>query len=187
MTLFGTIECKEVSEIPETPRKKYGWLPLLTVLGPATAFLVTGAFVVENLFAVPGVRFSPAIFEVLAVDNTNFSIAPPRYVKSQNFEGMDIILDGLIKEEKDLEKIVLPDPDDDAFYQPARDFVARFRSSNRALGVTTRIGVSNTYLSMGIEHFSLQLYDKPEFVFRILSPNHKQDRSLHARCNLPKK
>jgi hypothetical protein len=32
MTLFGTIECKEVSEIPETPRKKYGWLPLLTVL-----------------------------------------------------------------------------------------------------------------------------------------------------------
>jgi ABC-type dipeptide/oligopeptide/nickel transport system permease component len=32
-------------------------LPLLTVLGPATAFLVTGAFVVENLFAIPGVGF----------------------------------------------------------------------------------------------------------------------------------
>lgn len=32
-------------------------LPLLTVLGPALAFLVTGAFVVENLFAIPGVGF----------------------------------------------------------------------------------------------------------------------------------
>lgn len=32
-------------------------LPLLTVLGPATAFLVTGAFVVENLFAIPGVGY----------------------------------------------------------------------------------------------------------------------------------
>jgi peptide/nickel transport system permease protein/oligopeptide transport system permease protein len=32
-------------------------LPILTVLGPSTAFLVTGAFVVENLFAVPGIGF----------------------------------------------------------------------------------------------------------------------------------
>lgn len=32
-------------------------LPLLTVLGPASAFLVTGAFVVENLFAIPGVGY----------------------------------------------------------------------------------------------------------------------------------
>lgn len=32
-------------------------LPLLTVMGPTTAFLVTGAFVVENLFAIPGVGY----------------------------------------------------------------------------------------------------------------------------------
>ncbi len=32
-------------------------LPLITLLGPATAFLVTGAFVVENLFAIPGVGY----------------------------------------------------------------------------------------------------------------------------------
>lgn len=30
-------------------------LPIVTYVGPATAFLVTGAFVVENLFNVPGV------------------------------------------------------------------------------------------------------------------------------------
>jgi peptide/nickel transport system permease protein/oligopeptide transport system permease protein len=32
-------------------------LPLVTFLGPATAFLVTGAFIVESLFDVPGIGF----------------------------------------------------------------------------------------------------------------------------------
>ncbi|MGB8645963.1 MAG: ABC transporter permease [Anaerolineae bacterium] len=32
-------------------------IPLLTVLGPASAFLVTGAFIVENLFQIPGIGF----------------------------------------------------------------------------------------------------------------------------------
>lgn len=32
-------------------------LPILTVIGPAIAFLVTGAFVVESLFSIPGVGF----------------------------------------------------------------------------------------------------------------------------------
>ena len=50
---------------------------------------------VTQLFTMPGSRFSPAVFEVLAIDNMNFSIAPPRFVKSQSFEGMDIISDGL--------------------------------------------------------------------------------------------
>lgn len=30
-------------------------LPLITFVGPATAFLVTGAFVIENLFNIPGI------------------------------------------------------------------------------------------------------------------------------------
>lgn len=32
-------------------------LPILTVIGPSIAFLVTGAFVVENLFAIPGIGY----------------------------------------------------------------------------------------------------------------------------------
>ena len=32
-------------------------LPIVTVIGPALAFLVTGTFVVESLFAVPGMGF----------------------------------------------------------------------------------------------------------------------------------
>ena len=40
-TLFGTIEYKEVSEEPATPRKKYGWLPILTVLFMISYALMT--------------------------------------------------------------------------------------------------------------------------------------------------
>ncbi len=123
---------------------------------------------VTQLFSMPGARIPPAVLEVLALDNLNFSVAPPRFVKSHNFEGMDIIVDGLIKSEGDLKKILLPDPESDAFYQPARDFVSRYRGSNKALGITTRMGISNTYLSMGIEHFSLMLYENPSFVLKLM-------------------
>ncbi len=123
---------------------------------------------VTQLFAMPGARIPPAVLEVLSLDNLNFSIAPPRFVRSQTYEGMDMIVDGLIKQAEDLPKIILPNPEADSFYQPAREFVARFRGSGKALGVTTRIGISNTYLSMGIEHFGLQLYDNPDFVFRVM-------------------
>jgi hypothetical protein len=92
---------------------------------------------VTQLFTLPGARFSPAVFEVLAIDNTNFSVAPPRFVKSQNVEGMDIIIDGLIKTEADLAKIVLPDPESDDFYKPAQEFVAKYKESNKALCITT--------------------------------------------------
>ena len=32
-------------------------LPIVTVIGPSIAFLVTGAFIVENLFSIPGIGF----------------------------------------------------------------------------------------------------------------------------------
>ena len=32
-------------------------LPIVTVLGPSTAFLVTGAFIVESIFSVPGIGY----------------------------------------------------------------------------------------------------------------------------------
>ena len=123
---------------------------------------------VTQLFALPGMRVAPAVLEVLALDNLNFSVAPPRFVKSQNFEGMDIIVDGLIKTEADLKKVILPDPESDEFYQPARDFVSRYRGSNKALCITTRMGVSSAYLGMGIEHFSLMLYENLDLVLKLM-------------------
>ncbi|HSR11394.1 MAG TPA: uroporphyrinogen decarboxylase family protein [Thermodesulfobacteriota bacterium] len=123
---------------------------------------------VTQLFALPGSRIPPAVLEVLALDNYNFSVAPPRYVKSQKVEGMDMVIDGLIKTEADLAKISLPDPESDEFYKPAREFVAQYRDSGKALGITTRMGISNTYLSMGIEHFGLSLYENQGFLLKLM-------------------
>jgi uroporphyrinogen decarboxylase len=123
---------------------------------------------VTQIFSTPGMRIPPPVLDVIALDNLTFSIAPPRFVRSQHYEGMDIISDGLIKSEADLSKVILPDPEADELYRPAKDFIARFRGSNRALGVTIRMGISNTYLSMGIEHFSLMLYDNPRFLLRLM-------------------
>ena len=45
-----TARAKGVSE-------RHALLPVLPVLGSSTAFLVTGAFVLENLFAIPGIGY----------------------------------------------------------------------------------------------------------------------------------
>lgn len=61
-TLFGTIDYKEVSEIPETPRKRLGWLPLLTVLfmisyGLMTMLIVEQGQTIESQRALIGELF----------------------------------------------------------------------------------------------------------------------------------
>ncbi len=127
---------------------------------------------VTQRFSAPGLRIPPQVLEVIALDSLIFSIAPARFVKSRPYEGMDMISDGQIKTEADLEKMELPDPRDESFYAPAREFITRCRNdrtlNDKALGVTLRIGISNSYLSMGIQHFCLMLYDNPEFVLQVI-------------------
>jgi ABC-type dipeptide/oligopeptide/nickel transport system permease component len=45
-------------------------LPVVTVIGPAVAFLVTGAFVVEKLFSIPGVGF----LSVQAIEQRDYPV-----------------------------------------------------------------------------------------------------------------
>ncbi len=45
-------------------------IPVVTVLGPLTAYLVTGSFVVEHIFAIPGM----GRFFVFAVGNRDYSV-----------------------------------------------------------------------------------------------------------------
>ena len=45
-------------------------IPVVTVLGPIAAFLVTGSFVVEHIFAIPGM----GRFFVFAVSNRDYSV-----------------------------------------------------------------------------------------------------------------
>jgi hypothetical protein len=68
-TLFGTIEYKEVTEIPETPRKKRGWLPLLTVLFMISYGLMT-MLIVEQGQTIESQR---ALIRELFRDSTELS------------------------------------------------------------------------------------------------------------------
>ncbi|MBZ5684482.1 MAG: hypothetical protein LAP86_05555 [Acidobacteriia bacterium] len=68
-TLFGTIEYKEVSAVPETPRKKLGWLPLLTVLFMISYGLMT-MLIVEQGQTIESQR---ALIRELFRDSTELS------------------------------------------------------------------------------------------------------------------
>jgi len=68
-TLFGTIEVKEVSEVPVTPRKKYGWLPVLTVLFLISYGLMT-MLIVEQGQTIESQR---ALIRELFHDSTELS------------------------------------------------------------------------------------------------------------------
>ena len=49
---------------------KNALVPVVTVLGPISAYLVTGSFVVEHIFAIPGM----GRFFVFAVSNRDYSV-----------------------------------------------------------------------------------------------------------------
>jgi hypothetical protein len=76
-TLFGTIEYKEVSEVAETPRKKLGWLPLLTVLFMISYGLMT-MLIVEQGQTIESQR---ALIRELFRDSTELSATKMKAVE----------------------------------------------------------------------------------------------------------
>ena len=79
-TLFGTIEYKEVSEEPATPRKKYGWLPILTVLFMISYALMT-MLIVEQGQTIESQR---ALIRELFRDSTELSAAKMKALEEKN-------------------------------------------------------------------------------------------------------
>jgi hypothetical protein len=76
-TLFGTMEYKEVSEVSETPRKKLGWLPLLTVLFMISYGLMT-MLIVEQGQTIESQR---ALIRELFRDSTELSATKMKAVE----------------------------------------------------------------------------------------------------------
>jgi hypothetical protein len=79
-TLFGTIDYKEVSEVSETPRKKLGWLPLLTVLFMISYGLMT-MLIVEQGQTIESQR---ALIRELFRDSTELSATKMKAVEEHN-------------------------------------------------------------------------------------------------------
>lgn len=103
----------------------------------------------------------------LGLDNMFYLLRQPVYSKSHaGKDGRQFSGDGMIKTEADLELIDLPDPHNDELYAEAEEFVKN--KGDFALFFLTRMGLAPVMLSMGIQNFSLALYDNPGLVEKLL-------------------
>lgn len=83
--------------------------------------------------------------------------------------GTAYIRNSLLNTREALDKVKknLPDVDDSRIYEPAREFVKRYKGEF-ALYCRIRLGISPTLMSMGLTEFSLGLYDDPDFVCEVI-------------------
>jgi uroporphyrinogen decarboxylase len=82
----------------------------------------------------------------------------------EEVDGHYMVHGGAIKSRADLARIDLPDPDDPALYEPYRQFIDRYRETDRALFCFLNLGSDPVILGMGFETFALALYDDPTLV-----------------------
>jgi len=124
---------------------------------------LASAIVGRPIKAPPGSRIAPEVFDFLPIDNITYNLRPPDYAKRSFSAGQDFVGDGTIKTWEDLKNVKLPDPDDPRLYEPASDYLKKYKGSRAAIA-NSRFGVANTYLSMGMTTFSYALYDDLKLV-----------------------
>ena len=118
----------------------------------------------QNIYSVDAAK---AIAAFLHLDNISYVLRAPVYAqRGTGIDGRSFYGAGLVKSEADLAILQLPDPEDDALYAEAAAFASQ--KDEYAACLVTRIGIFPTMLSMGLETFSLALYDNPGFVERVL-------------------
>jgi uroporphyrinogen decarboxylase len=103
----------------------------------------------------------------LKMDNIYYVLRAPVWVeKIPGQDGRLFYGEGMIKTEADLSLLALPDPTAEALYAEAREFV--LKKGDYAAFFITRVGIFPTWLSMGLENFSVSLYEKRSFVETVL-------------------
>lgn len=118
----------------------------------------------DNEFTVDEYR---ALAQAVGLDNITFVLRAPVY--AEKHAGQDGILfygRGRIQSAQDLALVRLPDPRSDALYAEAEAFARQ--KGDYSAWFNTRIGIFSTMLSMGLEAFSLALYDDRALVERLL-------------------
>ena len=108
-----------------------------------------------------------ALASRLKIDNISYVMRAPVYAhKVAGKDGRLFYGEGMIQSEEDLGILELLDPYDDALYAEAEEWLKR--RGDFAAFFVTRIGIFPTVLSMGMEAFSVALYENRPFVERIL-------------------
>lgn len=117
-----------------------------------------------NIYSVQEAK---AIAEFLNLDNISYVLRAPVYAhKVPGKDGRLFYAEGMISKRSDIQKIKLPNPDDESLYEEAKEFVSQ--KGDYCCWFVTRIGIFPTMLSMGFENFSVALYEDREFVEAVL-------------------
>jgi uroporphyrinogen-III decarboxylase len=110
---------------------------------------------------------SKELAAALKKDNIAFVLRAPVYTKKEPGQfGRLFYGEGLLKSEADLAMINLPDPKDERLYAGAAEFAAK--KGDYAAWFVTRMGIFPTMLGMGLEDFSIALYENLPLVEKIL-------------------
>ena len=118
----------------------------------------------SNIYSVDEAK---EIASFLKLDNLCYVLRAPVYAhKHPGQDGRLFYGEGMIRSRDDLDMIQLPDPHDDALYADAEAFVRQ--KGEFAAWFVTRIGIFPTILSMGLEAFSVALYEDRDFVETVL-------------------
>jgi len=110
---------------------------------------------------------SLAVAEHLGLDNLSYVLRAPVYAeKIPGKDGRLFYGDGMLHTRDDLHLLQLPDPHDDDLYAGAAEFV-RHKGDYSAWFIT-RMGIFPTTLSMGLETFSIALFEDRDFIEEVL-------------------
>lgn len=114
-------------------------------------------------------NIDPNVLKILPLDNVAINLKPPDVTEKHFSAGVEYVGAGLVKGWDDLDflRSQLPDPTDPDFYRPFEEYLDAYRGDYAAVACL-RAGVANTYLSMGMEDFSLALYDDLPLVETIM-------------------
>ncbi|MFX4261114.1 uroporphyrinogen decarboxylase family protein [Pelotomaculum propionicicum] len=96
----------------------------------------------------------------------NFDFYPPMMAKKESFNGVEMVGQGLLTSNERLQDIILPDPDQPAVYKRVREWLNAYKG-DYAVYARIRLGIAPTYLGMGLERFSYNLVDNPDFIHEV--------------------
>jgi uroporphyrinogen decarboxylase len=118
----------------------------------------------QNLYTVDEMK---ALAAALKFDNITCALRAPVYArKHAGKDGRLFYGEGMLRTAADLARLELPDPCDDALYAEAERFAAN--KGDYALCLSTRAGVFPTMLGLGLEAFSVALFEDRPFVETVL-------------------
>ena len=127
-----------------------------------------GRFFDSGEYETAPMDFQVDVNELLHRDNLKFDLQPP--IPAVKTPGADQILffgEGKLLTRDDLENLTFPDTEREEVLAPLCEFVEN--RGDFATVLSTRVGVSATYLAIGMEHFHYELMHDPEFVGAVMS------------------